>query len=768
MQGAPGLPQQAHPPPRRPILSHGPRAWLIEGLILAALLLAWAVGAAQPRHEPLHHAIDLTRLELLPPAQYAGIHSLELNQSFAYRWTTGSFLLQLPWAYHQAPTYLATVRARAGLPDPAPLTFSANERPLVTVTPEASFRLYHFLLPPPPPADANLRLGMQTEARTLPPDVRPLGVIVTGITLQGLAALDGLTLAIVGFGLTGLWLLARLRGASIGGALLLCGPLALALLVLYRLQGLAPLAYPTMAAFSLAAAAAATLLTRSSPIRLGLAMLGTLVSFSSMLWTSWLSDDAFISFRYAQNLVAGYGLVYNPGERVEGYTNFLYTLLAALLLWLGGEPVLWSYLLGVALALLLLLLTYALATHLIGLPWGLVAALFVGTSQSLLIHSARGGGLETALYAVLLLAAAAVYLWPTAALTPQPTGPLTLALTGLLLALATLTRPEGALLLALTILHALVADLHMAELRRPHGLRMFLRRKLGLGALLGPYLLVIGPFFIARYSYYGDLLPNTFYAKTGGGLRALPRGLAYSWDFAQTMGGPFLLLGLVGLIRGRTAALRGWRGYFLLLISVYTAYIISVGGDHFLGERFFVPLVALIAILVADGLAILMRAALARPALRLAAIPLLVLVLSLYSTMALTRTREDDYILQGMDESLAIWRELGWWMADHTAPDESIAVMGAGAIAFYGQRPTIDMLGLTDRHIARVVVPAMGAGTAGHEKRDPDYVLNQRRPTYIPDMWADYFPDRAALQADYDLVTITTRYGRELLLWKRR
>ncbi len=37
-------------------------------------------------------------------------------------------------------------------------------------------------------------------------------------------------------------------------------------------------------------------------------------------------DDAFISFRYARNLTEGTGLVYNPGEYVEGITNLLWTL----------------------------------------------------------------------------------------------------------------------------------------------------------------------------------------------------------------------------------------------------------------------------------------------------------------------------------------------------------------------------------------------------------------------------------------------------------
>jgi arabinofuranosyltransferase len=45
---------------------------------------------------------------------------------------------------------------------------------------------------------------------------------------------------------------------------------------------------------------------------------------------AWGSDDAYISYRYAQNLVDGHGLVFNPGDKVEGYTNLLYTLLAAI------------------------------------------------------------------------------------------------------------------------------------------------------------------------------------------------------------------------------------------------------------------------------------------------------------------------------------------------------------------------------------------------------------------------------------------------------
>ena len=44
----------------------------------------------------------------------------------------------------------------------------------------------------------------------------------------------------------------------------------------------------------------------------------------------WLADDAMISMRYGRNLAEGLGLVWNAGERVEGYTNLLWTLFMAL------------------------------------------------------------------------------------------------------------------------------------------------------------------------------------------------------------------------------------------------------------------------------------------------------------------------------------------------------------------------------------------------------------------------------------------------------
>src|SRR5207245_1217429 len=56
--------------------------------------------------------------------------------------------------------------------------------------------------------------------------------------------------------------------------------------------------------------------------------------------------DAWISFRYARNLLAGHGLVFNPGDAVEGYSNLLWVLLSATGMAAGLDPLLWARILG--------------------------------------------------------------------------------------------------------------------------------------------------------------------------------------------------------------------------------------------------------------------------------------------------------------------------------------------------------------------------------------------------------------------------------------
>ncbi|MBU2461279.1 hypothetical protein KKH65_00175 [bacterium] len=78
----------------------------------------------------------------------------------------------------------------------------------------------------------------------------------------------------------------------------------------------------------------------------------------------WVDDDAFISFRYAENWANGKGLVYNEGERVEGYTNFLRTLIIDLFIKVGVSPLWSSLIISLILSLLTVFFLSFLVLHL--------------------------------------------------------------------------------------------------------------------------------------------------------------------------------------------------------------------------------------------------------------------------------------------------------------------------------------------------------------------------------------------------------------------
>lgn len=207
-------------------------------------------------------------------------------------------------------------------------------------------------------------------------------------------------------------------------------------------------------------------------------------------WPSWWTtvDDAWISARYAANLVAGHGLVYSVGEpAIEGYTNLLWTLWIAVGIALGVEENLWmttsGLLFGAAcIPLLGELVRALLPVDAPGRRWPAVLACWIAALD---VHHAVAStnGLETSMYTAALLAAA----W----LATKGVRPV---LTGLALAALAAVRPEGLL--------AGVLLLGMASWSRPQALQA--------AGALGTGWLGIEAW---RWVTYGALLPNTFAAK---------------------------------------------------------------------------------------------------------------------------------------------------------------------------------------------------------------------------------------------------------------
>ena len=290
----------------------------------------------------------------------------------------------------------------------------------------------------------------------------------------------------------------------------------------------------------------------------------------------WIADDAFISLRYARNLIEGHGLVYNVGERVEGYTNFLWTLLVAAAGALGFDLAQASIVLTLACFALTIVVIAMLSARLseagprVSFP--LAAAAFAANYAS---SSFGTSGLET-MFCTLAVAFA---------LERALAGSHFLA--GLAGIAATMAHPDHALFYA------------------GLGAAMLLGGAPGAGLLryAAPFVLLFVPYFAWRWSYYGFFFPNTFYAKSGGGWH-VQQGGRYLGLCAVALGlwGVFPVALYEAVKRRRELVGR----YALIVIPVYLLYLIKVGGDFMLG-RFVVVLLPLIFVLAEHALRRLLR-----------------------------------------------------------------------------------------------------------------------------------------------------------------
>ena len=300
---------------------------------------------------------------------------------------------------------------------------------------------------------------------------------------------------------------------------------------------------------------------------LHLPWLAVLGWFSSVAW--FLTDDAFISFRYVRNLLDGHGLVFNPGEYVEGYSNFLWVLELAAIWGLSGvapeRAAPWlsvAFTAATVAAMMWWIARLPLLRH-----RGLVGWMALGLvcSSATFAVWTSGGGLETRQFTFfIVLAVMCLGLYRD-----SRRGLLAASLS---LAAAALTRPEGVMLAALCCGWFVVQ--RMADTGR---LNPDWRRLLWLAA---PFVILVSAHFLWRYSYYGEWLPNTYYAK-----HVRPwyeSGFRYLWAAALETG-LYLLIPLAAVaMRNRWRASRdGIWALVLLLVGVHMAYVMRIGGDHF-------------------------------------------------------------------------------------------------------------------------------------------------------------------------------------------
>ncbi len=471
----------------------------------------------------------------------------------------------------------------------------------------------------------------------------------------------------------------------------------------------------------------------------------------------WISDDAFITMRYVKNFVEGNGLVYNIGERVEGYTHFLWLLLLAASKAVGFDPVDASMWLGIAAyaGIIVLLLSISFREHkknpkAIWLP--VAAALFALNYDT---AEWASGGLETSFYTLLILGA--FYIWFYSKFSEQRR----LLLTGLTLALVSLTRPDG-------VLFAVTAAvlLTVSGSRRKQSL-LFISKSIGI--LILPSIVIGVPYLLWKYFYYGDLLPLTYYAKSADE-NYFGQGFFYIWLYFRVhfTSAIALLIGALLLLRknseeeGRNedrnvgspsiAALAAIVVYLILFVA-------RVGGD-FMFARFIIPVVPFVYIVIEQALERL-RVSIAWHKIGLAVI---ILASSVIEENVTTTTffyldqngkRQENWnLVFGKGETHFIADER-WFYYDafHDSTGErgrmelysetgkylepffrglpvTVVIPGAmNMVAYYANFSTaIDEYGLTDKYIAHL--PIDNRGHVGHEKKAPDSYLKLRHVNF--------------------------------------
>lgn len=458
-------------------------------------------------------------------------------------------------------------------------------------------------------------------------------------------------------------------------------------------------------------------MTIATPVRrIGHGALGAavLLVYLAQVWRfrAYINDDAYITFRHSLFLALGRGPYYNLGEHVEGYTNFLLMLLLTPFTRLVGEPAaVVAKLIGIAGGLLALLSARwlcahwlrrieRLAPHADWLAW--LAPALVAANAAYALNSVSG--LETTLYSGLVTLALALLA------ATQASGRWRGA--GVALGLALLTRPEGAFVAGLALT---AVALSYVRPRQP------LPRALRIDASIVALTLVAQLVF--RWLYYdGDLLPNTYYAKSGDLLLHLDAG-PYIWQYTlQYCGGPAAFVALLPLA-ARQPAVRRATLPALLVCVLLTASTYKTGTDWMLGYRPLVPYAPLWAALAVCGLAVCAtRARRVTPWAAGLTLALLALVVGLQWQPRRQLVEQVDAGVQGYRTGhLAA----AWWLHGQARTGQVVALMDIGLIGYVNPDLRIlDITGLTDRHIAR------SSGGFLEKHYDPAYVLDQQ-PDYI-------------------------------------
>lgn len=490
--------------------------------------------------------------------------------------------------------------------------------------------------------------------------------------------------------------------------------------------------------------------TSARPLRLGRARWGVtaLIAAVAVAWSlhlGWVADDAFISFRYARNWAHGLGLVFNPGQRVEGYTNFLWVVLLTPFEALGAPLPLISVALTLTCLVLCIVVTATLTQRLWNGAQGTLGVWRFPIASALLgmnyVFASFGtSGLETMLGTLLVLLAVE-RAEHGAALASGTFG-----------ILATLAHPDHA------IFYACLATTLLDSSRRWRDVAWF---ALPFGAIYVPY-------FAWRWSYYGDFFPNTYYAKNAY-LSYFSQGARYIALSGMSSGlWAALPLSIYGAIRLRQ---RRIARFYALAVPSFLIYVAKIGGDFMLG-RLLCPLLPLVYVMAELGF----RALLAHESSRLRRVASL--GLALFCTAAVPvrfiKDRENyahvadertfypiaSYVPFALDNAYWHWAHAFNRTFSKLSRRPTLAMFSVGIVGYETGLPLVDNAGLNHRELAHW--QNRHRGRPGHEKLISPALLVKSNAE-LSDVAVYPEPYRALGRVDVDGVAFhTVRYEARL------
>jgi arabinofuranosyltransferase len=469
--------------------------------------------------------------------------------------------------------------------------------------------------------------------------------------------------------------------------------------------------------------------------RTGVLLCTLVFSLVHQLLFAGIAESAYIPFRYAENIAGGNGPVFNPGERVEGYSDFLWLITIALPKALFGVDVpVTAAVLGVVLTLGSVLLAYFLVNRIVvtaagdsadgdsgrEIPaLGVLAAVLTAAAGGLAASGASGT--ETPLLVFLVLAV--LY----ALITRHP------VVAGVLVALTVMTRPSG-------WVFGVLAGLWLVSEAARRRASWWAPLAYTLGALVFAV-----PWTVWRVLYYGHLLPNSVVAESTTPLgERMAAGWRYLFGFSLAYQG-FLVLAAAAIAlfarrRGEgaeqaegSARARSLVWLIFVFVVLQAASMVYAGGDTAPAWRLLAGVPPLLAVgAAACGVrAVTPRPPSPRPRREVTdgrVLPVLAVVLAGLCVLISVRSPEMLPRVRAAAASGADLREVGSWLGDRLPAGTVVSTYANGPLAFAAGTGlvVVDVLGTTDEWIAREGVRA--PGPAGSAAADYGYVVNVRRP----------------------------------------